>query len=147
MSAAARTRLVHKLILAAHRVQKRADRQVAAETDLSTAQAAVLSILKEQGNATQRAVATALGLNNSALTAMTGRLLRLGYVVRERDATDGRAWRLALSAAGAEALDAARPPFTRVNQRIEEALSEADILVVANALDRLSEAFAEDDEP
>jgi DNA-binding MarR family transcriptional regulator len=42
----------------------------------------------------QRSVAKQLGLKESALTAMTNRLVSLGLLERKRDAADVRAWQL-----------------------------------------------------
>ena len=67
---------------------------------VTTAQAAVLTIVAARENATQSDVADALGFNESAVTAMATRLLKLGLLERVRSATDGRAWCLRVSTAG-----------------------------------------------
>lgn len=142
---AAKARLFHKLQIAAHRLQRRADREIASATDLTIAQAAVLSALKERGGAAaQGEVAEALGLGSSALTAMIGRLLRLGYVTRSRDPQDGRVWRLQVSEAGAAALAASKGPFARLNRRIDRTLSQDEVAALADALDRLADAFEQE---
>ena len=66
---ASKSRLYHRLQLAAHRLQKSADRAVLAAAEITTAQAAVLMLVAGGANS-QREVATQLGLNESAVTAM-----------------------------------------------------------------------------
>ena len=136
------SRVFHVLQIAAHRMQKRADEEIGGACALTTSQAAVLSALKERPGSAQKDIAQALGLNSSALTAMLGRLLRLGYAVREKDESDARAWRLSISPTGAEILAAAGPPFDKVNALIEKTLSPEEIAQLADMAARLSATFA-----
>ena len=69
---ASKSRLYHRLQLAAHRLQKSADRAVLAAAEITTAQAAVLTLVAG-GAVSQREVATQLGLDESAVTAMARR--------------------------------------------------------------------------
>lgn len=141
-------RLFHLLQQIAHRLQKRADREIGAETDLTTAQAAVLSVLIERGACTQQQVAAALGQNKSALTAMVNRLLALDYVRRQRSESDARAWRLEITPTGRRVHRRAGVPFARVNALIETALSDEEHRQLADMLGRLLAAEAQaDDEP
>ena len=139
--AASKLRIYHKLQIAAHRVQKRADRAVFAAAGVSTAQAAVLSIVAAQGPITQRAVARQLGLNESAMTAMTNRLLSSGLLDRLRDEKDVRAWLLRLTAEGRAALKRIEPPFRSVNQTIERTLDPRELALLAEYLSRIAKAF------
>ena len=137
-------RLYHRLQRAAHDLKKTADRKVAEAADLTTAQAAVLAVGMDGEPATQKGVADALGLNESAVTAMVGRLLTAGYLVRTRSTADQRAWELRLSASGREVLTRIETPFAGVNRRIEEVLSAEEMQSLADCLDRLSDAFRAD---
>ncbi|MFC3226004.1 MarR family winged helix-turn-helix transcriptional regulator [Marinibaculum pumilum] len=137
-------RLYHRLQRAAHDLKKAADRRVVEAADLTTAQAAVLAVVMDGEPASQRGVAEALGLNESAVTAMVGRLLTAGYLVRTRSAADQRAWELRLSPAGREVLARIETPFAGVNRRIEEVLSKEEMQSLADCLDRLSDAFRAD---
>jgi len=138
---ASKLRLYHRLQVAAHGMQKAADRVVASAADLTTAQAAVLTVVAADEDVTQRDVALALRLNESAVTAMVARLSRLDLIVRERSATDSRAWRLRVSPAGQAALKVARRAFAAINARIEDKLSAAEIVRLAELLDRMTVAF------
>ncbi len=156
---AARLRLYAKLQTAAHAVKKAADRALLDAAGVTTAQAAVLAVVKavatggrgdeggggdedeDKRGPTQKAVAEALGLNESAVTAMANRLIALGYLTREKDARDGRARRLALTPAGEAAMHRIKAPFDEINAAIEDALGTDDLAGFANWLDALARAF------
>jgi MarR family transcriptional regulator, organic hydroperoxide resistance regulator len=136
-------RVYHKLQLAAHRVQKSADRALLATAKVNTAQAAVLAVVAAEGTITQREVARQLGINESAMTSMVGRLQRMGLLRRDRDDADVRAWRLSLSESGRGTLKRVEPPFRRINQTIEEVLATEEIARLADYLGRIANAFDE----
>lgn len=141
---ASKTRLYHCLQLAAHRVQKSADRAVLRAAKITTAQAAVLSVVVAADQpVTQRVVADQLGLNEFAVTAMTNWLLRMNLLERERDDADARAWRLRLSEQGRAALKRIEQPFRRVNQKLESVLEPDEIARLADYLKRIGAAFDE----
>lgn len=135
-------RLYLHLQLAAHHVKKQADRAVMDVADLTTAQAAVLSLLTSKERVTQRTVAETLGQNESAVTAMIRRLMKLGYVTRHRDKADARAWLLEITDSGRTALDAIAGPFGRINETFDKALSAEEAAALADYLKRISAAFS-----
>ena len=135
-------RLYLHLQLAAHHVKKQADRALMDVADLTTAQAAVLSLLISEERVTQRAVAETLGQNESAVTAMIRRLMKLGYVARRRDKADARAWLLEITDSGRAALDAIAGPFGRINETFDKALSAQEAAALADYLKRISTAFS-----
>jgi DNA-binding MarR family transcriptional regulator len=141
-SPASKSRLYHRLQLAAHRVQKSADRALLAAAEITTAQAAVLTLVA-RGAVSQREVAMQLGLNESALTAMAQRLLGMGLLERVRDEADARAWQLRLSGDGRAALKRIDQPFKGINQTIETALTPDEIAQLADYLQRIASAFDE----
>ena len=138
---AQKARLYHRLQIAAHRVQKAADRALLEAAEVTTAQAAVLAIIAGQAPITQREIAGQLGVNESAVTAMANRLLAAGLLKRFRDAADARAWRLELTGDGRAALKRLEKPFKRVNQAMEEVLSAEEIARLADYLSRIAKAF------
>jgi MarR family transcriptional regulator, organic hydroperoxide resistance regulator len=101
----------------------------------------VLMIVAAEGPVTQREVATRLGINESAVTAMTQRLLGMGLLERARDEADARAWRLRISNDGRAALKQIEQPFRRINQTIEAALTPEEIVQFADYLKRIAAAF------
>jgi DNA-binding MarR family transcriptional regulator len=140
---ASKLRLYHRLQVAAHAARKAADKVVSEAAGITTAQAAVLTIVAAGEGVTQRDVATALHLNESAVTAMATRLLNRGMLERVRSETDSRAWCLRLSSAGQAALRASRGSFASVNARIENEFSQREVQQLVDLLDRLTAAFAD----
>jgi MarR family transcriptional regulator, organic hydroperoxide resistance regulator len=139
-SPASKSRLYHRLQLAAHRLQKSADRALLAAAEITTAQAAVLMLIA-RGAVTQRGVAAQLGVNESAVTAMARRLLQMGLLERVRDEDDARTWKLRLSAGGRAALKRIDQPFKSVNQAIETVLTPEEIAHFADYLQRIASTF------
>lgn len=141
---ASKLRIYHRLQLAAHRIQKKADRALLEAADLTTAQAAVLAVVAAANGAAQREVARQLGLNESAVTAMAARLLGMGLLERVRDEDDARAWRLTLTKSGRAVLKRIEKPFGAINRKLESALDAEDLARLADALQRIAAAFADD---
>jgi DNA-binding MarR family transcriptional regulator len=137
---ASKLRLYHRLQIAAHGLRKAADRAVLEAGGVTTAQAAVLAIVAARETATQRDVANALRINESAVTAMATRLIKLGILERIRSGTDNRAWCLSLSSAGLMAL---RASLASINARIESEFSQLETKQLVDYLDRLTAAFEE----
>lgn len=137
-------RIFHRLQIAAHRLQKAADRELIAAAGVTTAQAAVLALIGRPGGAHQRQIARRLGVRDSAITAMVKRLMSLGFVDRTRAPDDARSWNLTLTEHGRAALDAMQPAFRGVNDRIAGALDSAELQSLADHLTRLSTAFDRD---
>lgn len=141
---AQKLRLYHRLQLAAHRIQKAADRGLLDAAEITTAQAAVLSVVAAGGGAAmQRDVARQLGLNDSAVTAMTNRLLGMDLLARDRDEADARAWRLSLTKEGRAVLKRIEKPFRHINETVETALTPDEIARLADYLARIGAAFDE----
>lgn len=141
---ASKLRIYHRLQIAAHRVQKAADRVVLEAAGVTTAQAAVLSVIAAERETTQRSVARQLGINESAITAMVARLMSMNLVERIRDRDDARTWRLRLTAEGRTGLKRIEAPFRRINERIEATIDARELELLAACLGRIGEAFAGD---
>lgn len=133
-------RLYARLQSAAHALKKTADRALMDAAGVTTAQAAVLAVVAGAERPTQRTVADALGLNESAVTGMANRLIALGYLAREKDPDDRRAWLLRLTTQGEKALERIAEPFGRINARLDNALG-ADLDAFAASLNRIRDAF------
>ncbi|MGH9261055.1 MAG: MarR family winged helix-turn-helix transcriptional regulator [Acidimicrobiales bacterium] len=111
---------------------------------ITAAQAGALYAIRLAGRPTQKEVSTALGLGETAITSMVGRLLGAGLVERQVDPDDGRAWRLELAPAGREALDRIDHVRQRLNSRMADALGQDSVAPLATALAALA---AMDDGP
>jgi MarR family transcriptional regulator, organic hydroperoxide resistance regulator len=138
---ASRQRLYHRLQLAAHHLRKAADRAVGEAVGLSTAQVSVLSVLAQERKATQRTIARELGLNESAVTPMVGRLLGLGMIVRKPDENDARAWSLELSEAGKDVIVRVKAPFSVINGILDDEFNPEEITEISASLQRIIAAF------
>lgn len=138
-------RLFHLLQLAAHRLRTAADRESLARAGVTAAQGGALFLIAKTQGATQRDVAQALHQRESAVTAMVGRLVAAGLVERERAPDDARAWVLALTPAGARALDAVRAQTRTFNARLKAELGAADHAALARALETLVDMNLEDE--
>lgn len=138
---AAQLRLYHRLQLAAHRLKKAADRALVDVEGVTAAQGAVLAIIAAEGRPTQRRVATLLGLNESAMTAMIGRLRALGVVERLPSADDSRAWSLRLTEAGHIALGRIAASFAALNDELDSIFDETDAAALAEYLTRIETTF------
>ena len=134
-------RLYFHLQRTAHLVQKQADQRLIAAANVTVAQAAILMVLDEHGGCSQKTLANHLGQNDSAITAMVTRLVRLGHIHKVRDDRDGRAVRLRLTSSGKAALAAARGPFDHINATIDACLSADETSDLADCLRRLARAF------
>lgn len=108
---------------------------------ITTAQAAALAVIDMHGRATQKQVAEALSLNESAVTATVSRLKKLGLIERSRREIDGRMWHLHLTDKGKSALQAAEIPFDDINATIDSLLGKDALEDVALALKLLSDEF------
>lgn len=138
---ASKLRLYWRLQLAAHFMKKRADKELLSKSQITTAQMGVLTVIANGTDVTQKAVATALGLNESAITAMVRRLTRMDLVESHQSETDGRAKIVQLTEAGRQMTQTAHPPFKEINKRIEAALTEEEIDNLAAYLTKLTDAF------
>lgn len=92
-----------QIYLACHRDHKRA-RNTA--SGISPRESSILAHLDLKTPTTATALARHLGIGAPAMSAALKRLVRLGYVVQDADARDGRLRPLRLSAEGARAMAA-----------------------------------------
>ena len=139
---ASKLRFFSKLQHAAHVAKKAADRELMAVAGITTAQAAVLTTVAARTDATQKHVATTLGLNESAVAAMVDRLIKQGAVDRVRSGTDKRAWVLTLSNEGRDLLARVAVPFDAINARIDGVVNSAELDRVTQALARIRGEFS-----
>ena len=143
MTVAGEVRLYMALQKAAHAFKKRADLALIETAGLTTAQAAVMAAIRNKSGATQRSVANALGLNESAVTAMIRKLMARKLIERRRSDRDARAWSLELSEEGEKLLAATGKPFGALNQALDESLGPDAIRQLSAKLDAITLALQE----
>ncbi len=127
-------RVLHLLQLAAHRLRTHSDRRGLETAGVTTAQAGALFVIAGQPGVTQKEIAQALKLRESAVTAMIARLLEARLVERSSSASDKRAWSLHLTDKGAKALQLLRVELDRLNAKLGEALGEDGMQQLSTAL-------------
>lgn len=131
-------RLYFLLQRAAHRLRTDADRRCLAAAGVTTAQLGALFAVRERPGVTQRRLAQALGLGESAITSLVARLTKAGLVTKEAHPSQHRAVVLKLTSMGEESLEAARPEIDRFNGQVRELLGEEGFDQTARSLERLA---------
>ncbi|MFF3484767.1 MarR family winged helix-turn-helix transcriptional regulator [Streptomyces sp. NPDC002701] len=131
-------RLFFLLQRAAHRLRTTADRRCVAAAGVTTAQLGALFAVRERPGCTQRQLAQTLGLRESAVTALVGRLTAAGFVVRRAHPREHRAVTLELTDQGLAALLAAQPEIDRFNGELRELLGDQGFARTAADLHRLA---------
>ena len=137
-------RIYFLLQVAAHRLRTDADNALLAAAGVTTAQAAVLRLVAETENPTQRRIAEMLRQNESAMTATVARLLKGGLLERTRSTGDRRAWALGLTDKGRRALDKVAGPFAGINARLDRAMAGIDPEALAGVLRAIAQPDEED---
>jgi DNA-binding MarR family transcriptional regulator len=79
-----------------------------------------------------------LGLTSGGVTALTGRLIEAGYVIRQRHPDDGRMRLLGVTAAGAERLREHMEPVLEPLDETLGRLSVAEAELIMEVLDELA---------
>lgn len=134
---ASEQRLYFLLQTTAHRFKKKADAACVEAAGLTTAQAAVLAIINDQGPVSQNQVAAQLSHRESAMTKMTARLEKAGYISKTKSKDDARAWALESTKDGRDVLRKVRAPFKEINAVFDQTLDESESIRLANDLKRL----------
>lgn len=130
-------RLFFLLQRAAHQVRTTADRRLLAVAGITTAQLGALFAVHDRPGLTQRELAHALGLRESAVTGLVGRLTTAGLLARRPHPSEHRAVVLELTDSGRDALRTARPEIDRCNAELRALLGEEGFTGTAGALGRL----------
>ncbi|MEM6554682.1 MAG: MarR family transcriptional regulator [Pseudomonadota bacterium] len=143
---ASKNRIYFLLQRAAHRLKTEADAALSESGGLTTAQAAVMSIVAQDGPVTQKYIATTLSQRESAITAMAARLLKAGYITKVKSVKDARAWSLEATQDGRNAIKRMRAPFDQINAKLDALFNDAEMAQLAERLIQIVETF-QNDEP
>lgn len=131
-------RLYFLLQRAAHRLRTTLDRRCLAAAGVTTAQLGALFAVQERPGLTQQDLAQTLGLRESAVTGLVGRLTAAGLLSRQAHPRQHRAVVLELTQAGEEALRAAQPEIDRFNAEVRALLGDDGFGETATALKQLA---------
>lgn len=102
--------------------------------DVTRQQVALLVALSQSPGASQRDLAEATGIDKSTLQEMLGRMVSRGWMTRERDDRDGRAWVLQITAQGRDLLLERMAAFAATQRDILAPLAEADRAIFISML-------------
>ncbi|MFJ9590589.1 MarR family winged helix-turn-helix transcriptional regulator [Streptomyces acidicola] len=131
-------RLFFLLQRAAHALRLAADRRCLAAAGVTTAQLGALFAVQDQPGLTQQKLARTLGLRQSAVTPLVGRLTAAGLVAKSAHPQEHRAVVLELTDAGSAALRDAGPEINRFNAEIRDLLGDDGFAQAAAALHELA---------
>jgi len=134
-------RLFFLINMAQHRMFKFADTECEERLGISVTQAAALMFIAKNEGCLQKTLSKALGLNNSAVTGLVGRMNKNGLINRKPCAEDGRASRLFISALGQEKLPQIFPLVQTINEKLTEDFTEDEIDTVARFLNSVMNNF------
>ena len=132
-----------RLIFLLNSAQRRLQQFIAAEQDRAAraglaaptpAQSGVLFVLAREDGATMGQLAKALDLAPSAVSGLVQRMEALGWVERRASAADARTQQVWLLPAGATQLPALRKALGRINERLTDGFTAADLQTVARWL-------------
>lgn len=102
--------------------------------DVTRQQIALLLAVSQRPGASQRDFVEATGFDKSTLKEMLERMIRSGWVQRDRDERDRRAWRMSVTSAGEALLVAHIQQVEAAQQEILAPLPEADRTVFMRCL-------------
>jgi DNA-binding MarR family transcriptional regulator len=115
----------------------------AAPVEVTLPQHRLLVLLANGGPQTVGQLAEQLGVDQSNASRLGDRLQRLGLVVRQRSASDGRAVEITLASPGHELLAAVDAARRREVERVLAAMSPEDVAAAVRALEAFSTAAHE----
>lgn len=127
--------------MAQHRMFKFADTKCEEHLGISVTQAAALMFIAKNEGCLQKNLSKALGLNNSAVTGLVGRMKKNGLINRKSCVEDGRASRLFISDIGNEKLPHIFPLVHKINEKLTEDFSEDEIDTVVRFLNKVMKDF------
>lgn len=111
-------------------------------TDLTLSQMSALSTLRRHGSLRVSDLARREQISKSSATRLIARLEQIGYLVRSPDPNDGRSFRVGITAAGHDKLDAASERANEYLATQVEALPDEDRRTLLAALPVLTRLVA-----
>jgi DNA-binding MarR family transcriptional regulator len=128
--------LAEAFLRVSRRLRRETQRRIA-PLGLNLHQSRALRVIGDAGPLRPSDLAERLGIVARSATDSVSGLVAAGFVVRETDPADGRAWLLALSPAGAEALAAVHRARAEVGAELFGRLTPDERAALAALLDRL----------
>lgn len=132
------------LNVAQHALRRAAERRCQEALGITAVQLGALFVVGQRPECSQRDLAKALALKESAITGLVKRMLEAELLVRRVSEADARARVLTLSAKGRARIQRARPLIDDMNARLAEGYSESELALVARFLADVHTRFAEE---
>ena len=142
-----RHRFFYLLSHARHRVHKHTDRICQQELGISVAQLGLLFVVTSQPGQQERTLASSLGYNESAITALLRRMEEAGLVERRPDPDDSRVKRIFATTHGEALAKKARPLLDEFNAKLDEGFTPEELDVAARFLAAAIERFGDEEGP
>jgi DNA-binding MarR family transcriptional regulator len=123
-----------------HRASQRASEIFALETrdfDLTARQYAVITTVAQHEGLSQTDLVRLTGIDRSTLADVVQRLLKRGFIQRERTMQDGRTYAVSLSLEGRQLLETIKPYARRADRLVLSCLGDEDGKAAAQILNRL----------
>ena len=130
----ARPRLFHLMDRAHRALFRAAERDLVPALGITPSQLGALFFIGAHDNCLAGELARGLDLNNSAVTGLAGRLEKAGLITRSPCPEDGRAQRLRLTEAGADAVKQAVPRVVAWNERVASDFTDAELETISRFL-------------
>lgn len=102
--------------------------------DVTRQQIACLIALAKHPGASQRELVDLTGIDKSTMKEMAGRMIARGWIARQRDSTDGRAWTMRMTEAGSALLLGRLEKVESAQRAMIEPLDDADRAVFLRCL-------------
>jgi len=134
-------RLIGRIQQVAHLLRRHSDQLLLEQAGVTTAQAAILSVVGNAPGCPQREIARRLRLGEPAVVTGVNRLLEAGLITRTRSARDARAAALSLTSKGVEVTERAQGSIGTINQLVLDALGPAGRTRFSQLLDDLDRAL------
>src|SRR5437660_11553583 len=118
-----------RLIFLLNVAQRRLQRWLAVQAPkggVTAAQTGLLFVLGRRDGVLMGEAGAALDLGMPGISGLADRMIEAGLIEKRADASDGRAWRLWLTASGRRALARSKAGVAELNARLTEGFSDAE---------------------
>jgi DNA-binding MarR family transcriptional regulator len=133
-------RLIFLLNVAQRRLQRFLAMQ-APRGGVTAAQSGLLFVLGRRDGVLIGEAGAALDLGMPGISGLADRMIEAGLIEKRADPSDGRAWRLWLTASGRKALARSRAGVAELNARLTHDFTDAEIEIVARWLSSFQTKF------
>lgn len=93
---------------------------------------------KNRQKPSQMTIVTFSGIDRSTLADMVGRMMKKGWITRERSRIDGRAYELSLTDIGRQIVEANRPVLHKADASLSAPLSDTEKRTLMSLLKKIN---------